>query len=371
MQDPAEIPFSELIAALLDTDTPLHPRFLYRLSDLGPEEMAQLEQVWPGVPLWRRRALLEDLEELGDADTVLSFEPIGRYAVRDEDAGVRRSAVRLLWQSESEDLIRVFDGFLSKDPDSGVRTAAAAGLGQFVYKGELEELPQDKLRHIEERLMRATREDSEAAVRRQALESLSYSSRPEVPALIERAFTSGDRDWVASALVSMGRSADKRWKDEVLPRLDDPSPRLRSEAARASGELEISEAVPQLIELTEDGDEAVRLAAIWALSQVGGRRARRTLESLLSQSQDEDEVEYLETALDNLAFTEGLQPFSWLDFPEDEAESEMLDLLTDEDEYIEFDDDGDEYPATDEDEKDQIDFRDIEDILDEGEEPLD
>jgi len=64
----------------------------------------------------------------------------------------------------------------------------------------------------------------------------------------------------------------------------------------------------------------------------------------------------LETALDNLAFTEGLDPFSLLDLPEDEAESELYGMLMEEelDYYEEEEDDEGEFPDIEEfDEEDE------------------
>jgi hypothetical protein len=78
------------------------------------------------------------------------------------------------------------------------------------------------------------------------------------------------------------------------------------------------------------------------------------LNNLLLKSEEEDEVDYLETALDNLAFTEGLDPFSILDLPEDEAESELYDTLMAEEELDYFEDEEDEFPDIDEfDEEDE------------------
>ena len=102
----------------------------------------------------------------------------------------------------------------------------------------------------------------------------------------------------------------------MLEMLDHKSARVRAEAARAAGELEIEPATARLIELAEDGDEAVRRAAIWSLSQIGGEGVRAALENRAAETDDEDELQLLEDALDNLAFTEGVQPFNLIDLPE-------------------------------------------------------
>ena len=46
-----------------------------------------------------------------------------------------------------------------------------------------------------------------------ALESLGYSSRPDVIKLIESALQRTESEWQASALTAIGRSADERWED--------------------------------------------------------------------------------------------------------------------------------------------------------------
>lgn len=348
MSGTSEIPFQTLLKSLLDESVSLNPRLLYRLSDLDANELAMLKNTWPQLPLWRRQALMEELEELGIADDLLSFEAIGRHAITDPDPKVRLEAVRLLWEFEAMDLIPIFLHLLESDPEVDVRAAAATALGQFIYLAEIDKIPSASQFTLEDRLLQIISGDEAAEVRRHALESISFSSRDEIAPLIETAFSSGDLDWVASALVAMGRSMDRRWEEDVLSMLDHKVPSLRAEAARAAGELEIPEAVTSLIDLAEDTDENVRMAAIWSLSQIGGEKARRTLNQLILKSEEDDEIDYLESALDNLAFTEGLDPFSLLGFPEDEAESELYDTLMAEDELDYFEDEEDEFPDSDE-----------------------
>jgi hypothetical protein len=68
---PTPIPITKLIDALLDEGTPFRPRYLNRLSDLGPEDAALFAEAWPKVSLRRREALLDDLEEIHLADDLL------------------------------------------------------------------------------------------------------------------------------------------------------------------------------------------------------------------------------------------------------------------------------------------------------------
>lgn len=348
MADISELPFQTLIDALLDEEIPLNPRYLYRLSDLEGDELTQFIQTWPKLPLWRRQALMEDLQELGAADDLLSFENIGRFVVSDENPQVRLLAVEILWEFEERDLVPIYLHLLNSDPISEVRAASASGLGQYVYLGELDRLPGETVQDIEDQLLEAVNLDPDVLVQRRALESVGFSSRAEIPSLLEKAFASEDPKMKISALIAMGRSMDSRWESTVLKMLNDTLPGVRAEAARAAGEIEIKDAVPTLIELTSDSEEYVRNAAIWALSQIGGESARNSLQKLFQEADDDQEADFLESALDNIAFTDGMQPFSLFDFPEDDSEDELLEMLISQESSSEVDGNGsDRYRLSD------------------------
>jgi HEAT repeat protein len=104
----------------------------------------------------------------------------------------------------------------------------------------------------------------------------------------------------------------------VLEQLENDDDEIRFEAARASGELEIKAAAPILINLLDDPDREVRFAAIWSLSQIGGEDVAEALEAQYDQAEDEEEIELIDSAMDNLAFTEGMEEFTLLDLPEDD-----------------------------------------------------
>jgi HEAT repeat protein len=174
------------------------------------------------------------------------------------------------------------------------------------------------LSSIEEGLLTATTSDPDDHVRRRSLESLGYSSRPEVPALIGKAYDSGEQSWRLSSLVAMGRSASKPWAPKVLQELMSPAPALRLEAARAAGELDLQDSVPALTDLLDDVDDEVRRAAIWSLGQLGGAAANEALQALLDHAEDDDEIELLEDALGNAAFVDGTRDFLMFDFDDSE-----------------------------------------------------
>ena len=325
MKTPNEILMGQVISALLDENTPLNPRYLYRFSDMTDEDVTQLNKSWLKIPLWRRQALMEDIEELGESDYLLSFEALARFALQDKDAKVRLLAVHTLWEYEERDLASIFLGMLKTEPDVEVRAALASALGRFVYLGDIEELDEEMLNEIEDYLLDVVQGKDNVLVRRCALGSLGYSHCEDVNPLIEQAYNSKDKDWVGSALFAMGRSADEAWAESVLKMINHVVPTIRVEAARAAGALELAEAVDSLLEMLNDIDEQARMAAIWSLSQIGGEGVRDTLEELEENAEDEDDIDFIESALDNLAFTEELESFSLLDVVPNGEESEIDD----------------------------------------------
>jgi hypothetical protein len=318
---PKPIPFAKLIDALLDESIPFHPRYLNRLSDLNPEDTALLSEAWPKVSLRRRKALLEDLEEIRLVDDLLCFEEVGRIALKDMNPGVRLLAIRILREYEMVELLPAFQAMAERDPDTDVRAEAAAALGMYIYLGEVEDISPAKLKRVEECLLSLLSNQEPIPVQRRALESIGFSSRKEVPGLIEKAYTSEDMDWVISSLFAMGRSANSRWYPRVLKMLIHPHPGVRAEAAGAAGELEIKASRPALVELLEDADFDVRMAAIWSLSQVGGQAVRKALERSLETTEDDEEADQIEKALENLDFAEELQGLAILEITEDGDES--------------------------------------------------
>lgn len=326
MSTPLEQPINRLLEVLLDAEKQLPAGYPYRLSDLNHSDLNELKTVWPQIPAWRRIAVMEDIQEIGENDYTLSFEALARYCIEDSEPRVRELAVQTLWDYELPDLIPALLKMLQQDANTEVRAAAATAFGKYIYLGEIEELPLPTLKQLEDTLIEVVNGRDNSLVRRRALESLGFSSREEVKNLILQAYYSENTDWLISALFAMARSANKNWKHLVLEALANDDPQVIAEAVRAAGELEISDAVPVLLEYLNHEDRDVRLSAIWALSQTGGEGVQQAFETLYDESEDPEEVELLEDALDNLAFTEDMEMFALLDFSEnDEDESELFD----------------------------------------------
>ncbi|MFO8036009.1 MAG: HEAT repeat domain-containing protein [Anaerolineales bacterium] len=313
---PEAIPFQEVLDALLDDDHVLDPRYLYRLSDMGPQEVKRLKEIWPSISEQRRRSLLEDLEELTEANTLLSFELLFRFAIHDQDPQVRFYAIRAIEVFDTDDLIQTFLQVLEEDESVDVRAVTASVLGKYVYRGEIDEIPKDEQRQIEETLLAVLNSDEPSRVRRRALEAVSYSPRAEVHEHIAAAYQRENEAWLASALFAMGRSYDHRYDEKVCSKILHPSPKVRAEAVRASGELILEEAVPDILDLLDDVSQ-VRRAAIWALSQIGGEGVAEAIQASKREALSEEEEALIERALDNLAFTEGRVNYQMFDVPID------------------------------------------------------
>ncbi|MHB1482428.1 MAG: HEAT repeat domain-containing protein, partial [Bellilinea sp.] len=158
---------------------------------------------------------------------------------------------------------------------------------------------------------------------------------------IRAAYNKDDPEWLVTALFAMGRSANSTWIPSVMDMLDSENQEVLFEAVRAAGELEAKVARKRLLRIVKTQPEGseIRMAGIWALSKIGGEKVRDTLEAMLESSEDDDEIDLLEDALENLQFTEGFNQFGLLDYePESEEELALQEKYDEMDEDFEDDD---------------------------------
>ncbi len=332
------------------------------LSGLLDEAQVRLRRAWPLVPTQERFKLLTALAELAEADFEMDFSFIFRLGLHDIEASVRAHAIEGLWEDEDPRLIAQFIRLLVDDEAETVRAAAARALGRFVLLGELGKLLPHHFEQTCATLHRVYRNPQESiAVRRRALESIAYTSGAEIATMIEESYRHREEAMRISAVFAMGRNADKRWGKIVLRELENPTPAMRYEAAHACGELELKNAVRPLIEAVEDVDAEVQAAALWALGQIGGPLARRTLERY-ARSDDEAVLSAANAALNELdfyhgdtssffgppaAFEETLDDETWEEAAEnavtlDESDAELTEDDEIEDNYLAEDEDGEE-----------------------------
>jgi HEAT repeat protein len=318
----AKISFQNVLDHLADSKKNIPQSHLKFYSDLDPKSLRLFLDVWDRVQPPRKLILLDALLSQLEADTVVSYEAIGQALLDDPDGEARARAIRLLVESDDPKLAgKLVDIFLH-DEELAPRMEAVQLLGEFILLGELDKVNQNLQRKMEDALISALHSEADSTLRKRALESLSFSSRPETAALIESAFERVDPAWIATALRAMGRSHDERWNENVVSMLLDEDPLIKFAAVEAAGQLIIEDAVPILLQILEDEeeDDDVGIAAIWALSQIGGDEARAYLVALIDQTEDEELVEFLEDALENLNFTEEFNKFELLTLDEDDVE---------------------------------------------------
>lgn len=305
LEDGMDRPFDVLLDKLREGEERPDQTSLYFLSSLDAEDAEQVREIWPDLPPDVRLRLVKRLVRMAEADFTLNYGAVFRIALEDESAEVREVAVEGLWEDQDVRLVPRLAERLHTDECATVRAAAARSLGQFILLGELEKIRPKPRQEAYDALLRAYQARHEVAeVQRRALESLAYVCNETVIASIREAYGSAEERFRISAVFAMGRSADERWEEEVKRELFSINPEMRFEAARACGELQLSEAVHMLEELTEDTDTEVQQAALWALGQIGGDKAREILEHY-SRVSDEALRSAAEAALDEFEFLHG------------------------------------------------------------------
>ncbi len=291
---------AEIIQQIATEET-LKPSLLYTLSRLETAKLAFLRTQWPDIPLKRRQAILRTLVEISESNFEVDFSAVFKLGLGDEDETIRADSISGLWENETPRFMRRLLTLLDQDPSSRVRATAATALGRFIYLGEIEKFAAEQADLAKTGLLACIhREGEPIEVRRRAIEAVAYINEPPIQRLIEAAYYDEAEEMQISAIFAMGRSADGRWQKNVITELDNPSPAVRFEAARACGELESSQAVPSLVELlNNDPDVEVQQMVIWALGHIGGQAARQTLEDCL-ESENEAIVTAATDALEEL-----------------------------------------------------------------------
>ncbi|MBZ0298256.1 MAG: HEAT repeat domain-containing protein [Anaerolineae bacterium] len=274
----------------------------YGLAGLTMADASRAEPVWNGLPAEVRRKLLRHLVDISESNFELDYRSLGTLALGDEDAEVRATAIDLLWDDDTLELMNRLIDLAQWDESIQVRATAIEALGRFILLGELGDLPEiETIRAQDAAVNLLTNLDEDVDVRRRALEAIANCGHEIVNEAIDEAYTSDDPRMQASALYAMGRTCDNRWDEIVLREIDHIDPAIRYEAARASGELEIEEAVPHLARLVQGHDREIKEVAIWSLGEIGGSYALKILGALADEAEqdDDDLLEAIEEALGN------------------------------------------------------------------------
>lgn len=275
---------------------------LFALSGLSLEEQAQVRREWMNISEERRYIAVQELTAACESELALDLGRLLRVVLGDESGRVRALAVNGLWEEIDEGLIGPLVDLLRNDPDEEVRAAAAGALDSYVLAGELDEIDPAQAMRVEEALLEILHSEVEPlSVQCRALESIAYSGEAGVRQLIDDGYYSPFEEMRVSALNAMARSADIRWRDAAQAELVSPEPAMRAAAARACGELEHRDALPDLFELLSDEEKEVRLAVLFALGRLGGKDAVEIL-TAAATSEDEEEAAAAEEALEESLF---------------------------------------------------------------------
>jgi len=280
------------------------------LSGITAEQHDQLRSIWKTIPSNHRRTLVRELALISETDFMMDYRRFGLFALDDDDPAVREAAVDMLWIDSSTEAMNHLMQLADKDPSNSVRAAAVSGLGRFIYQGEFEEIPQDAFEKVKQTVVAIWSNQQETTeVRRRALEAIANCSHEIVPSAIKYAYESGDHLLQVSAIFAMGRSCDSQWGDIILDEITSDDAELRFEAVRASGEITLEEAVPELILIAVDEDDReIQEMAIWSLGEIGGQESVRVLNLLLETAEERDDeglVEAVEEAIANASLVNG------------------------------------------------------------------
>jgi len=303
---------SDLEATLMDENKPFDLQFLQFFSDISYDDLKKVKKVWSKVTQQRKVSLLQELENLMRIDTLISCDDFGVFALDDEDPVIKSQAINLLWECVDQNLATRFMSLLLEDKDPALSASAASGLGKFVLLGELDEIPQDLSKKIQNTLVEKYVSSSDQQLKQSILESLGYISSPQINEFITEAIKRPEKEWVLSALFAISRSANENWSKIILKKLDDLDPDVQLEAIKAAGELEIADAKETIIELLESSspEEEIHLQAIWSLSMIGGNDIQVLFQKMIDSSDSEKEAAMLEMAMDNLELTNSFEEFN-------------------------------------------------------------
>lgn len=305
--------FTQTLALVvqLEPGQMIPPVIVQGLSELLPSQIIDMYPVWESLSVEVKRDLMTALIEAGESDFATDFSLLGIMALDDHDADIRSLAIDLCVHVTSGRHAALLLDMAQNDEAEIVRAAAIRALGSFVLEGELDKLDTTLNDAIVDYLLHVVMSEDSLLARTRAIESLGYSSHPQVPQQILKAYESGEPVLKTASIFAMGASSDSRWRDHVLHELERGTIEDRFEAARAAGELELTEAVRLLSEIALAEERQLAGAAIWSLGEIGGKEAIRVLEALAeraSADEDDDLLDVIEDALDSANAADGMIP---------------------------------------------------------------
>ncbi|MGE0327432.1 MAG: HEAT repeat domain-containing protein [Polyangiaceae bacterium] len=214
------------------------------------------------------------------AQAALELEPKGAGELvagwlNDAEKRVRLVACEVLAISPSRNAIMPLGRVLG-DPDPGVRVAAARALGASAEKDAVMPL----LGHLD---------DKHPDVREAVIEALTELGDARAVAPIIGKIQDSRGPVRIAAAGALGRFGDNRAVSALILALRDTEREVRIRALESLGALKAQDATLAIVEALSDQQE-VRVAAVDALSRVGGERALDALMDQLAQSADQRSV---------------------------------------------------------------------------------
>ena len=133
-------------------------------------------------------------------------------------------------------------------------------------------------------------------VRRRILEASVRAQEDWHREAISHAYSSGDRDWMLTAVFAMERV--RGFDDQILEALKSSDPEIHYEAVSAAGNWELESAWEHIAGLVGDSatPKPLLLAAIGAVASIRPKEAREMLDGL-TESDDEEIAEAAEEAI--------------------------------------------------------------------------
>jgi len=246
---------------------------------------------WPRDAGWTLRKVLVD-QGANESDRLIAAELAGDSTVINDDL--------------ADTLLTVV---CSADEPDQLRARAAISLGPVLEQADTDgfEDPDDvpinepTFRNIQSSMEELYLDNSTPKeVRRRILEASVRAPETWHQNAIKDAYSSGDKEWILTAVFSM------RWvrgfDDQILVALKSDDPEIHLEAVHAAGNWEIDAAWPHIVELVKEAHtpKPLLLAAIGAVGSIRPAEAREILADLA----DSDDEEIFEAAIETVAQSE-------------------------------------------------------------------
>jgi HEAT repeat protein len=241
------------------------------------------------------KLLLKTLVEkpANEADRLIAAELAGELVVMNDDLADALLAI-----------VR------NSDEPEELRATAAIGLGPVLEQGDLELLDDDEFddpesvpisldtfRNIQDSLHKLYLDESNPKeVRRRVLEGSVRSSQEWHLSATKAAYSSGDKDWVLTAVFAMGHV--RGFEDQILEALESADPEIHFQAIRAAGHWELDAAWSHVVQLVEN-PKTPKPLLLAAIEAVGNIRPQEAVEILvdLADSRDEEIAEAANAAI--------------------------------------------------------------------------